>query len=41
MSGKELTACTLDVNTGAGSLCGLLVAAGGRGAYFVDDGETR
>jgi sugar lactone lactonase YvrE len=39
-AGMELLARTLDTKTGAGSLFGLQLAAGGRGVYFVDDGEN-
>lgn len=38
--GRQLLARTLDVKTGAGSLFGVLIAAGGKGVYFVDDGEN-
>lgn len=39
-TGKQLLARTLDAKTGAGSLFGVLVAANGKGVYFVDDGEN-
>jgi len=38
--GKQLTAQLADSKTGAGSLFGLVVAPGGAGVYFVDDGEN-
>jgi plastocyanin len=38
--GKQLLARTVDSKTGAGSLFGLLAAPGGKGVYFVDDGEN-
>ena len=39
-AGKQLVAQTADTKTGAGSLFGLVVAPGGNGVYFVDDGEN-
>lgn len=39
-SGGQLLARTVDAKTGAGSLFGLTVAQGGKGVYFVDDGEN-
>lgn len=38
--GKQLLTRTLDTKTGAGSLFGLLPAPGGKGVFFVDDGEN-
>ncbi|MGO9321339.1 MAG: hypothetical protein ACLQBY_11150 [Solirubrobacteraceae bacterium] len=38
--GKQLVAQTADTKTGAGSLFGLVVAPGGSGVYYVDDGEN-
>jgi hypothetical protein len=39
-AGKQLIAQPADPKVGAGSLFGLLVAPGGHGVYFVDDGEN-
>jgi plastocyanin len=39
-AGKQTTVQTADTKTGAGSLFGLVVAPGGTGVYFVDDGEN-
>jgi hypothetical protein len=39
-SGQQLVAQSADPKVGAGSLFGLLVAPGGKGVYFVDDGEN-
>lgn len=39
-AGKQTTVQTADTKTGAGSLFGLVVAPGGSGVYFVDDGEN-
>ncbi len=39
-AGKQLIAQTADTKTGAGSLFGLVVAPGGAGIYYVDDGEN-
>ena len=39
-AGKQLIAQPADAKVGAGSLFGLLVAPGGGGVYFVDDGEN-
>jgi DNA-binding beta-propeller fold protein YncE len=39
-AGRQLTAQLADSKTGAGSLFGLVVAPGGNGVYFVDDGEN-
>jgi hypothetical protein len=38
--GKQLIAQPADPKVGAGSLFGLVVAPGGNGVYFVDDGEN-
>lgn len=39
-AGKQLIARTVDTKTGAGSLFGLISAPGGKGVYFVDDGQN-
>jgi hypothetical protein len=39
-AGKQIALAPADPKTGAGSLFGLLVATGGRGVYFVDDGDN-
>jgi hypothetical protein len=39
-AGKQLVAQTADKKTGAGTLFGLVVAPGGKGIYYVDDGEN-
>jgi hypothetical protein len=39
-AGQQLTAQPADPKTGAGSLFGLVVAANGKGVYFVDDGDN-
>jgi plastocyanin len=39
-AGKQTTVQTADTKTGAGSLFGLVVAPGGGGVYFVDDGDN-
>jgi plastocyanin len=39
-AGKQTTVQTADTKTGAGALFGLVVAPGGSGMYFVDDGEN-
>lgn len=38
--GQQVGVQTADTKTGAGSLFGLAVAAGGSGVYYVDDGEN-
>jgi hypothetical protein len=38
--GKQVGVQTADTKTGAGSLFGLVVAPGGSGVYYVDDGEN-
>jgi hypothetical protein len=38
--GKQLATNTADTKTGAGSLFGFVVAPGGNGIYYVDDGEN-
>lgn len=38
--GRQLVAQTADTKTGAGSLFGLVVAPGGTGVYYVDDGDN-
>jgi len=39
-AGKQLVAQTADKKTGAGTLFGLVLAPGGKGVYYVDDGEN-
>jgi hypothetical protein len=39
-AGQQLIAQTADQKTGAGSLFGLMVAPGGKGILYVDDGEN-
>jgi hypothetical protein len=39
-AGKELLAKPADPKSGAGSLFGLVVAPGGKGVFFVDDGDN-
>ena len=39
-AGQQVTVQSADEKTGAGSLFGLVVAPGGKGIYFVDDGEN-
>jgi hypothetical protein len=39
-AGKQVAVVTADKKTGAGSLFGLVVAPGGAGVYFVDDGDN-
>ncbi len=39
-AGQQVAVQTADKKTGAGSLFGLVVAPGGKGIYFVDDGEN-
>jgi hypothetical protein len=39
-AGKQVVAQTADRKTGAGTLFGLVVAPGGKGVYYVDDGEN-
>jgi hypothetical protein len=39
-AGRQTAVQTADTKTGAGSLFGLVVAPGGSGVYFVDDGEN-
>jgi len=39
-AGQQLIAQTADQKTGAGSLFGLIVAPGGKGLLYVDDGEN-
>jgi len=38
--GSQVAVHTADSKTGAGSLFGLLVAPGGKGIYYVDDGDN-
>jgi hypothetical protein len=39
-AGQQVAVQTADRKTGAGSLFGLAIAPGGKGIYFVDDGEN-
>jgi hypothetical protein len=39
-AGKQVVAQTADKKTGAGTLFGLVVAPGGKGIYYTDDGEN-
>jgi hypothetical protein len=39
-AGKQLLTRAADTKTGAGSLFGLVLAPGGKGVYYVDDGEN-
>jgi hypothetical protein len=39
-AGKQVVAQTADKKTGAGTLFGLVVAPGGKGLFYVDDGEN-
>jgi sugar lactone lactonase YvrE len=39
-AGKQVAVRTADKKTGAGSLFGLVVAPGGKGIYYVDDGDN-
>jgi plastocyanin len=39
-AGQQVAVQTADKKTGAGSLFGLVIAPGGKGIYFVDDGEN-
>jgi plastocyanin len=39
-AGKQIAVQTADEKTGAGSLFGFVIAPGGKGVYFVDDGEN-
>jgi hypothetical protein len=39
-AGTQLATATADTKTGAGALFGLVVAPGGSGIYYVDDGEN-
>jgi hypothetical protein len=39
-AGRQLLAKPVDPKSGAGSLFGLVVAPGGRGVFFVDDGDN-
>jgi hypothetical protein len=39
-AGKQVIAQTADKKTGAGTLFGLVLAPGGKGIYYVDDGEN-
>ena len=40
LPGKQLLAKPADPKSGAGSLFGLVVAQGGKGVFFVDDGNN-
>ncbi len=39
-AGQQVAVAPADPKTGAGSLFGLLVAGGGKGVYFIDDGDN-
>jgi hypothetical protein len=39
-AGQQVAVQTADKKTGAGSLFGLVIAPGGKGIYFIDDGEN-
>jgi hypothetical protein len=39
-AGQQVAVQTADKTTGAGSLFGFVIAPGGKGIYFVDDGEN-
>jgi hypothetical protein len=39
-AGKQLIAQTADKKTGAGTLFGLVIAPGGKGVFYTDDGEN-
>jgi predicted lipoprotein with Yx(FWY)xxD motif len=39
-AGQQVAVQTADKKTGAGTLFGLAIAPGGKGIYFVDDGES-
>jgi plastocyanin len=39
-TGQQVAVQTADKKTGAASLFGLVIAPGGKGIYFVDDGEN-
>jgi hypothetical protein len=39
-AGRQVAVQTADKKTGAGSLFGMAIAPGGKGIYFVDDGEN-
>jgi hypothetical protein len=39
-AGKQVSIKPADPKSGAGSLFGLVIAAGGKGIYFVDDGNN-
>ena len=39
-AGQQVAVQTADKKTGAGSLFGFVIARGGKGIYFVDDGEN-
>jgi sugar lactone lactonase YvrE len=39
-SGQQVATVTADSKTGAGSLFGLVLAPGGTGVYYVDDGAN-
>jgi plastocyanin len=39
-AGQQVAVRTADKKTGAGALFGLVIAPGGKGIYFVDDGEN-
>jgi sugar lactone lactonase YvrE len=39
-AGKQVATKTADTKTGAGTLFGLTIAPGGKGIYYVDDGDN-
>ena len=39
-AGQQVATRTVDTETGAGSLFGLLVGSGAKRIYFVDDGDN-
>jgi hypothetical protein len=39
-TGTQVIAQTADKKTGAGTLFGLVVAPGGKGVFYTDDGEN-
>jgi hypothetical protein len=39
-AGKQVATKTADTKTGAGTLFGLTIASGGKGIYYVDDGDN-
>ena len=39
-AGSQIAVKTVETATGAGSLFGIAIVRGGRGVYFVDDGDN-